>query len=331
MRPDIHMQNKGVENLNATIHNLTNIYSNHSTQGLRSRCQIVYILGVEGASHHGFTPVLDALAREQVDSTGKPFKIHLQPHALRSALKGHFGKAAPLNNSSLIHDRLSSLCPNDGHQHVIIEDCSFPCGFVDRPCGYYPRQYEWRNMTMQGIAQSDAAINHPVNLYQFLELYGPHARIKFVVLHRPYLDTLASHVTWDGGWEGHSNVIRGFMMLLRRFLDQHQVDSLSGEKLWTLVCVERLTAKFYGYEGEEETRAKLEVARHRILFYLAEFLGWPQGECLHCFDSWRDGSTDKLQVFSSVKVFSLLDHMREIRGVWPPRISGSLPEQQCST
>ncbi|KAL3803640.1 hypothetical protein HJC23_003694 [Cyclotella cryptica] len=108
-------------------------------------------------------------------------------------------------------------------------------------------------MTMQGIAQSDAAINHPVNLYQFLELYGPHARIKFVVLHRPYLDMLASHVTWDGGWEGHSNVIRGFMMLLRRFLDQHQVDSLSGEKLWTLVCVERLTAKLYGYEGEEET------------------------------------------------------------------------------
>jgi len=325
------MQNKDYYTLNSTIHNLPHNYSNHSSQGLHNRCQIVYILGVEGVSHHGFTPILHSLALEQTDSTGQPYKVHLQPGSLRSALYGRFGEERPLNNASVVQDTLADLCPDDGRRHVIIEDCSFPCGHLSHPCGYYPRKYEWRNMTMQQIAQSETAINHPVNLYDFLELVGPHAQIKFVALHRPYLDTLASHVTWDGGWEGHSNVIRGFMMLLRTFLDLHRMDSLSGEKLWTIVCVERLTSKFYEYKGEEGAQAELELARQRVLLYLADFLGWSQGECAHCFDSWREGSTDKFELFRNVEIIPLLDHMREIRGVWPPRLSDTLPEQQCST
>lgn len=29
----------------------------------RNNCQIIYILGVEGSMHHGFTPILETLAR----------------------------------------------------------------------------------------------------------------------------------------------------------------------------------------------------------------------------------------------------------------------------
>lgn len=323
----VYIQNKENYFLQSSIHNLT---GNYTSPGLRDRCQIVYILGVEGASHHGVTPILHSLALEQTDPNGQPYKVHLQPSALRSALYGSFDKEIPLNDSSVIRHELSQLCPDDGQRHVVIEDCSFPCGHLSRPCGYYPREYNWRNMTMQQIAQSENAVNHPVNLYQFLELYGPHAQIKLVALHRPFLDTLASHVTWDGGWEGHSNVIRGFMMLLRTFLDKHRVDNISGEQLWTIICVERLTSTFYEHKGEEGAQAELELARKRVLSYLADFLGWPQGECAHCFDSWKEGS-DKVKVFRNAAIIPLLSHMREIRGVWPPRLPDSLPEQQCST
>ena len=70
-----------------------------------------------------------------------------------------------------------------------------------------------------------------------------------MVLHRPYIETIASHADHDGNAEQHSNVLRGFMLLIRRFLDAHDTDTLapggggSRKRTWTLVCVERLTSK----------------------------------------------------------------------------------------
>ena len=187
---------------------------------------------------------------------------------------------------------------------------------------------------MRQIAESEVAINHPVNLYQFVELYGPYAQIRFVVLHRPFLDTVASHMDWDGGWEGHSHLIRGFMVLLRRFLDERGVDSVSGGNLWTIVCVERLMSKFYQYQGEHGSQVDYEewdLGRRRILSYLADFLGWSQRECDDCFASWRERSNDKISLLESDKIMPLLDHMKEIEGIWPPMLLKSFPEQRCST
>eukprot|EP00804_Cyclotella_cryptica_P023953 CCRYP_010061-RA/>CCRYP_010061-RA protein AED:0.37 eAED:0.37 QI:0/-1/0/1/-1/1/1/0/85 len=75
-------------------------------------------------------------------------------------------------------------------------------------------------MTMRQIAELEVATSHPVNLYQFMELYRPYAQIQFVVLHRPFLETVESHMDWDGGWEGHSHLIRGFMLLLQMLLER---------------------------------------------------------------------------------------------------------------
>jgi hypothetical protein len=88
-----------------------------------------------------------------------------------------------------------------------------------------------------------------VNLYKFVELYGRHADVKFVVLQRPFLETVASHQDWDENVLRHSNLIRGFMLILRRFLDEHHFD-IVGKQMWIIVCVERLTSQFYQYESE---------------------------------------------------------------------------------
>jgi hypothetical protein len=113
----------------------------------RSNCQIIYILGVEGSIHHGFTPVLHSLALKQTDTAGQSAEVQLQPRALRSALFGRFGEKRSLDDPSLIADTLAKSCPDDGRKHIVIEDSSFPCGQEGDPRGYrYPRQHAWLNM-----------------------------------------------------------------------------------------------------------------------------------------------------------------------------------------
>ena len=299
-----------------------------------SHCQIIYILGVEGSIHHGFTPILHSLALKQTDANGQSVDVQLQPRALRAALFGRFREKRPLDDPSLVADTLRKLCPSDGKKHIIIEDSSFPCGQEGDPRGYrFPRQHSWLNMTMEEIASSGMALEHPVNLYKFVELYGQYTDIKFVVLHRPFLETVASHMDWDENVIRHSNLIRGFMLILKRFLDAHKADN-GGNQFWTIVCVERLMSQFYQFEtnqGMQIDGDAWNAARQNILSYLAEFLGWSNVECIDCFKTWREGSKNKVKTLKDEDLMSLLDHMKEIEGVWPPVIQDGLKEQQCHT
>ena len=210
----------------------------------RKNCQIIYIVGVEGAMHHGFSPILESLAHHQVDpNTGMPYDVRFQDRTLRSALFG-FRESRSVDDPTLVTEVLKHVCPNDGKKHVIIEDSSFPCGMEDDPRSYrVHRQPEWKTSSMEQIANSEMALNHPTNLYSFYNAYSPYADIKFVVLHRPFLETIASHHDWDDSLVMHSNVIRGFMLLLSRFLDVHPIDTTTGKQLWTLVCIEIIMSK----------------------------------------------------------------------------------------
>ena len=150
-----------------------------------------------------------------------------------------------------------------------------------------------------------------------------------MVLHRPYLETVASHMDSDGTVEQHSNVLRGFMLLLRRFLDAHPRDSL-GRRTWTLVCVERLKSSFYG-DGDGSAEA-WDEGRRRIVSHLAEFLGWDNrgaDACADCFDGWEESGRDKVGELGEGSVRVLLDHMRKLGGIWPPEVEDPLMEQKC--
>ena len=164
----------------------------------------------------------------------------------------------------------------------------------------------------------------------------PYADIRFVVLHRPYLETVASHMDQDGTVEQHSNVLRGFMLLLRRFLDDHPRDPLAPpgdrRKTWTLVCVERLKSSFYGDVGG--AAAAWDEGRRQIASHLAEFLGWDnnrgtEDECPDCFDGWVESGRNKVAELGEDNVHVLLDHMRKLGGIWPPEVEDPLPEQKC--
>ncbi len=55
----------------------------------RKKCQIVYITGVEGATHHGFIPIIEALARNQVDpATGLGYEVDINPTSLKAGMFG---------------------------------------------------------------------------------------------------------------------------------------------------------------------------------------------------------------------------------------------------
>ena len=56
---------------------------------------------------------------------------------------------------------------------MILEDLSFPSGTIDDPRTYrIHRQRWWYGSTMEQIAMSETAMNHPTNLKAFYEAYG---------------------------------------------------------------------------------------------------------------------------------------------------------------
>mmetsp|Transcript_26829 Transcript_26829/g.49332 ORF Transcript_26829/g.49332 Transcript_26829/m.49332 type:complete len:420 (+) Transcript_26829:96-1355(+) len=301
----------------------------------RKKCQIIYILGVEGATHHGFIPIIEALARNQVDpTTGLKFDVDTAPSALKAGLFGWFYKTKirkwgfkttpKVDDPAFVQTVVRESCPDDGKKHVLIEWASFPSGPEDDRRAYrVKRQHEWMDMSPEEVANSDEALSHPTSMNAFYQAYSPFVDIKFVVLHRPFLETIASHRDWDGGPENHSNVIRGFMLMLRRFLDTHLYDLVTGSRLWSLVCVERIMAK--NYDNDDE----VAEARGHVISNLANFLGWPNGDCPHCFDDWRESTKDPLEVLGEKNVPILREHMKWLEGVWPPPGEEGVAEQQC--
>lgn len=322
----------------------------------RSNCQIIYVLGVEGSLHHGFMPIIKVLADQQVDIvTSSHFHVVKGHEVLRAAIFGskQFAKL-PISDPQLVQDTVDAMCPpGDERQHIILEGNSFPSGGSEddtfiRPTTFrVRRQSNWKTMTPNEIASSPQALNHPTNLYEFYNAFSPYADVRFVVLHRPYLDTIASHTGFDSGPIPHSTVISGFLLLLSRFLVSHMYNNNNnnydasasgyteydngkqngGVPLWTIVCVEQLSSK------EFETQQQLLEARESIVRHLATFLGWPIRSCPQCFDNWRESSKSSPESrLGEATTNILLDHVNALEGIWPPRrIEDGLPQQQCRT
>mmetsp|Transcript_25426 Transcript_25426/g.45969 ORF Transcript_25426/g.45969 Transcript_25426/m.45969 type:complete len:395 (+) Transcript_25426:117-1301(+) len=316
---------------------------NHDSSVVRKNCQVIYVLGVEGSIHHGFMPVIKSLAEQQVDPiTGTPYQVVKGHDALRAAIFGSkHNTDVPMNDPHLVQSTLDQICPSPHESwkhHVIIEGNSFPSGGADNEKLDFRvrRQWDWIDMTTNEIASSESALNHPTNLHQFYDAYGPYVDIKFIVLHRPYVETIASHLGFDRGPEGHSNVISGFMILLSQFLMGHMysgpavdaeddTNNIGGAPLWTIVCADKLSLKQY------DTQKKLDGAREHVLGYLANFLGWPQRSCPRCFDKWKESNKASVEERMNTKTANTLwEHAKALEGVWPPRRrEDDLLEQQC--
>ncbi len=159
----------------------------------RDNCQIVYVLGVEGSIHHGVTPILRNLASHQVqyvdgavddNSAGSDpsrYDVNYADRRLRSALFGFSRNARSMDNPKMVRHTMRQLCPDDGLHHVILEDLSFPSGEYDDARTYrIHRQRWWYQSTMEQIAMSETALNHPFNLDKFYEAYSVRGSLFFV-------------------------------------------------------------------------------------------------------------------------------------------------------
>lgn len=283
--------------------------------------------------HHGVTPVIEALAKRQVDpETGRQYHVEANPIYLEVGLFGWtsniqrkwgFTVTPKIDDPLLVQRVVEESCPDDGNKHVMIEWASLPSGQEDDWRSYrVHRQHDWQSMSPDEIANSDKALQHPMNVTAFVQAYSPYVDIKFLVIHRPFLETIASHHEWDGGALTHSNVIHGFLLIIRRFLDANPIDKVTGGRLWTLLCLERIMAKNYEHEGD------VDLARQNMLSHVAEFLGWPVSECNDCFKKWHESTKDPYKKLGN-NADAVLQHAKQLEGVWPPLGDEGVVGQQC--
>jgi hypothetical protein len=273
--------------------------------------------------HHGISPVLIELAKQQQD-----YHVQFESRYLRYGLFGwpdwvgrefNYNDIPAIDDPILIQKVISQMCPNNGQTHVIIEGVSFPAGDdSDNTKLRVKRQRDWQRMSVEELSMSPTALKHPINLETFYEAYHPYATIKFIVLHRPHIETVGSHSDFDSSPIIHSKIIQGFLIILRNFLENHRNDAISGEKLWSVVRTERLAVRFYGPRNKRESHKSAFEARHQIVHDIATFLGWPQKECQQCFNTWQDSNKDYAQVFSPEEMNVLREHAKNVQSIWPP-------------
>ncbi len=302
----------------------------------KHKCQIIYVLGVEGGLQREVTTVLDTLARQQRDrETNKPHRVLLRPKILRKVLteqstEGETTDISSFRDKSMIRQTVDRLCPDDGKTHVIIEDLDIMYRWIDREHRFRIRdKKKLSTMSMHELVESQDAMSYHHNLELFLEAYNPFAEIQFVALHRPFLDSLASHQNWYQDINLHSNLIGGFMIAVNNFLDSHTYDEVTGRRLWTLICLERLTSKHYNGNDEE-----LNLAREDFLRHVVEFLSWDQSECKNCWSSWKEENEhyfDQNSVESNW--MEILEGRREeLATKWPSdRVRNENRNLQCVT
>ena len=298
-------------------------------------------------SHHGFEPIIKRLASIQVDPTSRlPYDLVMNDLAAKQDIQfalygeqhfnstsrsyrrhymgfnnlqeeGEYTKTPALDDPQLLERLFNRYCPLDGKKHVIIEWHSFPSGLSNQTRPFrVKRESAWDDMTSEQIAQTESAQKHPLNLSLFYETYSAYSDIKFIVLHRPYLETIASHIDWFTSITSHSQVTRGFIYILQRFLDKYSFDEMTGEKLWHLVCIQHIFSKFHEHDA-----AKVDKARKNLIEELATFLNWPVKECTDCYNSWHESKKDPLVILGDY-FDTVNEHANSLKGIWPPSPDG---------
>ena len=257
-----------------------------------SKCQIVYVLGVEGSGHHGVSDVLlQTLASEQ---SGISLKFRDRD----------FRRIMTARDSAEIAQKMIEIC-QPTKRTAIVEDTSFPTGL------------EYRKIYAGRPAMDVAAIldikPHPLDLEALVDTFSPHADIKFVILHRPFFNVAVSHSEYniDGGIVGHGEVMSGYMRYLGKLF---KPDKLGGKVDWMLLCTDRLRT----------------IERDAVVGELADFLGWTKRQCDHCFDKWISSRKSPSEVAGEDVMAKLEEQKVELdnTGLWPPRREGET-QSQC--
>lgn len=264
--------------------------------------------------HHGATDVIKQFAERQVDSKGENYSVYSRSTLFRKGIQWYTkrrGKTVSKDVSEDVRRNVTDqLCPPDGRCHVIIEDKSFPSGVFDM--GGFE--------TASDITSSLKETPQPVNLTAFALNFASYADVRFIVLERPYINTVTSHSDWHGGPDGHSMVVLGF---LKYFAELFGGRRTVGGAPWTVLCVDQFRAS-----RNKNDRNATTTPRDRVLAHLSHFLQWHHPDCPNCFEHWRDSKKDPEEVVGKDNYKMLLDKREELRGIWPPKQAGDgIPDQ----
>ena len=258
-------------------------------------CQILYGIGIEGSKHHGVDQLLQILARQQRDASGRRCQVHVRSPVFRSVVRWYPSSDARSEEQHAL-DRnavMEQLCPRDRGCNVILEDKSFPSGRGHRK--------GWQKLSQPSqVAESLEKHPHPLDLHKFVRDFEPHADVRFLVLHRPFVASAVSH--WHFSKEsqlGQNGALHGCLLFLAQVLR----DTLAP---WKVLCISQL-------DGADD-----ENQRAKILAGLTRFLQWPQPHCPYCFSHWYASRKNPASIVGQETYEALLKERDEIATFWPP-------------
>lgn len=169
-----------------------------------NQSQLVYLVGVEGAGHHGVFQVLQRLAAQSglvVLPRDKGMRAALMAHS-RQDIAGEFSKSE--NRSP------------EG-KHVFLEDSSFPGG-------------DYCRRTTSASIKLDCP---RYDLRWMINTVREERReARAILLSRPFVNQVWSHNKWDGGLRKHATVLAEYMHFISDELDN---EALMDDNLWARI------------------------------------------------------------------------------------------------
>lgn len=159
----------------------------------RAACEIVSVIGLEGTGHHGLGPVLTSMLN---------FAENKQRVIRRSLIKSASA------NYTEIFSQYAASCKNKKVSCISVGGGSFPNSrspFTTK----LKSQMRW-NPENEKHWRFLMEVGHPIQIEKFYLAAHQFCAVKFILLHRNFVDTNWSHKTWDTGIRGHSRVLGMF-------------------------------------------------------------------------------------------------------------------------
>ena len=204
-----------------------------------AKCENVFTLGLEGVGHHAFQMGKDAFVKsllrdhlhnvrekkENSNNNNEVFKDIVEEHAREEDRMfidndDHFWNLILENNYDEIFRTFRKGCEEEakknGNEKTVCystRSFSFPHKLgpfatgsgldVNHAQRWDPRNKEHRNYLFNH--------GHPINILDYFEAAERNGcQVKFILLHRNFVETARSHKTWDQGLEKHVNVLKMF-------------------------------------------------------------------------------------------------------------------------
>jgi hypothetical protein len=204
-----------------------------------AKCENVFTLGLEGVGHHAFQMGKDAFVKsllrdhlhnvrekkENSNDNNEVFNDIVEEHAREEDRMfidndDHFWNLILDNNYDEIFRTFRKGCEEEakknGNEKTVCystRSFSFPHKLgpfatgsgldVNHVQRWDPRNKEHRNYLFNH--------GHPINILDYFEAAERNGcQVKFILLHRNFVETARSHKTWDQGLEKHVNVLKMF-------------------------------------------------------------------------------------------------------------------------